>query len=606
VALGSGYQSYFASMTASAQAALIAEMQASNIEWVRIDADWSQVEPDEGTYCFTATDTVVSALTSNGMNVVILLYESPQWARQPAGTAPLDSPWPTPDPAQYAAYCQKVVERYSAAPYGVHTYELWNEPNLDTGVAAGKSGTSSGWGYLSPMGFAGLATAAYPLIKEADPDSLVLGGTLATHDEYGYGGTVRSGASWPAIASGATTAQVSCATAAAGDQYMLIADASALLPVGTYIAQVQTGVGYTIAAPAWCTNGFPSAISPASSTTVNVSFGYAPDVFLAQAYVAAEGQPMWDALAIHPYTQPFLPQQQPLHAGGFTMIPTLRQIMVANGETNKPMWITEIGGSTGRAAADWPATAATATTLAVTTPNATTDDVHYFVVDNGLPTGSYVADATAGGGWTVMPPTCLTLATALAAGTATGTISVLNNSASQQLSIPSGTLIKVLMPSVDAGASGTTDVVKTTTTESATIAPGATALLTVEAVTPTDDYDTTAVIQASIGQTFGTAIAAVSDEIVYVYPPGVLQNGEVSEATQASIITQTFAAIETGLPADGTYPAIGPLPYIDAVFVYCWSDQGGTAGPFGLVRADGTSKPALAALRTATTPAPTA
>ena len=63
----------------------------------------------------------------------------------------------------------------------------------------------------------------------------------------------------------------------------------------------------------------------------------------------------------------------------------------------------------------------------------------------------------------------------------------------------------------------------------------------------------------------------------------------------------TVAPIETSVPADESTGVIGagPWSYVQAVFVYCWSDAGGTAGPFGLARADGTAKPALAALTTA-------
>jgi hypothetical protein len=53
------------------------------------------------------------------------------------------------------------------------------------------------------------------------------------------------------------------------------------------------------------------------------------------------------------------------------------------------------------------------------------------------------------------------------------------------------------------------------------------------------------------------------------------------------------------VPAGDGNVGTTPWPYVQAVFVYCWSDAGGTAGPFGLVRADGTSKPALAALTSA-------
>jgi hypothetical protein len=73
----------------------------------------------------------------------------------------------------------------------------------------------------------------------------------------------------------------------------------------------------------------------------------------------------------------------------------------------------------------------------------------------------------------------------------------------------------------------------------------------------------------------------------------------VSEATQAEMITQVFTSIESGVPAGSGVIGTTAWPYVRAVFVYCWSDAGGTAGPFGLVRADGTAKPALAALTSA-------
>ncbi len=129
-----------------------------------------------------------------------------------------------------------------------------------------------------------------------------------------------------------------------------------------------------------------------------------------------------------------------------------------------------------------------------------------------------------------------------------------------------------------------------------------------DSVTPTADYPAGAgsVFQADLGQAFGSAVEAGTNQIVYVYLPGVSQNGEVSEGDPgSSIITQTFTADRDrrrrGVKAATLLSA--RCPGVDAVFVYCWSDQGGTARPFGLVRSDGTSKPALAALTAATTPA---
>jgi hypothetical protein len=70
----------------------------------------------------------------------------------------------------------------------------------------------------------------------------------------------------------------------------------------------------------------------------------------------------------------------------------------------------------------------------------------------------------------------------------------------------------------------------------------------------------------------------------------------VDEATQASIITQAVKSIVSGVAAGSGLVGSAPWPYVGPVFVYCWSDAGGAAGPFGLVRADGTVKPALQGL----------
>jgi hypothetical protein len=246
IALGSGYQNYFISLSAADQQQEIGRMQAAHIAWVRMDADWETVQPTaNGGFDWSVPDATAKVMLAAGMKLDVLLYESPAWARRAAWTAPLRSPWPTPDPALYAAYCAAAAAHYSAM--GVHTFELWNEPNLDPGVAPPpKAGTPSGWGFLSPLGFADLAVAAYPAIKAADPAATVLGGTLATHDENGFGGTVRT-ASWAALKAGATSAQITCAGAVSSDAWMLLADADGLFPVGTVITAARTGIGYTVA-----------------------------------------------------------------------------------------------------------------------------------------------------------------------------------------------------------------------------------------------------------------------------------------------------------------------------------------------------------------------
>ena len=60
------------------------------------------------------------------------------------------------------------------------------------------------------------------------------------------------------------------------------------------------------------------------------------------------GEPYFDAVADHPYSFPALPSQAPTSAWGqmSETTPSLRSIMVANGDANKKIWITEFGTPT--------------------------------------------------------------------------------------------------------------------------------------------------------------------------------------------------------------------------------------------------------------------
>ncbi len=234
VALGSGYQTYFAALDSATQASVIKSMQAANIKWVRIDADWDLVEEDQGTYNWGTADTVANALTSNGMNVVIPALTNRRVGARWCGRElhPAEQSLAEPEPVGLRGVLQRGGHVLQLALRHTHVRVVERaEPGHRRRCRKGRDSGDFG-GHLSPIGFAGLATVAYPAIKAADPDAFVLGGTLATHDEYGYGGTGRSGVSWTAITEGATTAQISCTTAVKGttddpgDQYMLIADAA--------------------------------------------------------------------------------------------------------------------------------------------------------------------------------------------------------------------------------------------------------------------------------------------------------------------------------------------------------------------------------------------
>jgi hypothetical protein len=84
-------------------------------------------------------------------------------------------------------------------------------------------------------------------------------------------------------------------------------------------------------------------LSPASTDGNNIS----PTDFLGCVY-AAGGEGYFDAVGDHPYTFPLFPSNDGTGAWNQMLVtdPSLRSIMVANGDVNKKIWLTEFGAPT--------------------------------------------------------------------------------------------------------------------------------------------------------------------------------------------------------------------------------------------------------------------
>jgi hypothetical protein len=591
LAWGSSYQNRFRrTLTTAQQDAALAKMKANGVTWVRMDAAWWTVQQNSGaTYDWSTVDAVVTKLVGAGINVCLLLTQASGWTMLPPNTPPLYAAEPTPDPAKYAVYCAAAVQRYM--PMGVTVFELWNEPNLTL------PGANQGWGTKLVAGFGGLAVAAYAAMKAADPRCYVLAGTLATASEFGTPGNPRA-CTWAAVPAGATTATITSTAATAGEAPGFLAGGG--WPDGTQITAVAAGASYTVAPPPWTTGGFP-AIAAGSGTLQVQNTQLAPDFFLACLYEYAAGRPWCDAVAIHPYTQPKLPSAQLAIYGGWAVVPNMRATMVANGDGAKPMWVTEFGApSGGIAGTSWPAAAATATSLVVSSTQAAAQDTNYRFLAAGVPAGAWVSAVTPGASWTVRPTTGLTLAAALTAGAATTSITLAATPAGA-VTIPTGTVLTLAAPVVSGNFVAQTQQV--TTTADVTTATAGTTPVPVASFTPVEAYLTGSVILGLIGQTFGTAITAGTAAAVNLAPQGVAVPavGPVDEATQAAIITEGLKSIVRGAPGGTGTPGSPAWPYVHGtpVFIYNWADSGD--GPFGLERIDGTSKPAMTAVRQAVT-----
>ncbi|MDX6660036.1 MAG: hypothetical protein QOJ55_858, partial [Solirubrobacteraceae bacterium] len=135
----------------------------THTRWVRVDINWDQIQSGgPSSYNWASVDRVVQGATARGVKVLGTILYTPSWAR-PSGTSGTYGP----DPAVYANFASIAVQHYAAM--GVHTYEVWNEPN-----------TTAFWtSKPDPAAYTRLLKAAYPAIKGADSTATVLTGGTA-------------------------------------------------------------------------------------------------------------------------------------------------------------------------------------------------------------------------------------------------------------------------------------------------------------------------------------------------------------------------------------------------------------------------------------------
>jgi hypothetical protein len=158
----------------------VAMALALHAKVVRIEVPWSLMEPVQAGQvepsALAYTDRVVADATADGMRVMMLVQSTPCWASSaPAalltrcvpGRAAKANSWPPTQPSAFAAFTA-----FLAARYGAHlaAIEIWNEPDqANEDYFAGPE---------KPKRYAALLRAAYPAIKQANPNVKVLAGSL--------------------------------------------------------------------------------------------------------------------------------------------------------------------------------------------------------------------------------------------------------------------------------------------------------------------------------------------------------------------------------------------------------------------------------------------
>lgn len=145
---------------------------------------WSEVEPQEGQRNWNALADLeerIKYAVAHDLQVILIVRHTPVWAQKIPGS--YCGPIKADKLAAFGDFLYDLVSRYSGAPYFIKYWELYNEPDVDPDLVSPTSPYGC-WGdeddpYYGGGYFAEMLKAAYPKIKQADPNAEVIpGGVL--------------------------------------------------------------------------------------------------------------------------------------------------------------------------------------------------------------------------------------------------------------------------------------------------------------------------------------------------------------------------------------------------------------------------------------------
>ena len=144
------------------------QIRGANFRWVRQFAYWDEIERERGEYDWRAWDQVANALRRYPeLEPVVVLMNSPPWARQTRGD---DIPTPTAPPhslADFAAFSRAFARRYGDV---IDYYQVWDEPNL---------GDAWGGNDPRPAEYVALLAIVREAILDSDPSASIVAAGLA-------------------------------------------------------------------------------------------------------------------------------------------------------------------------------------------------------------------------------------------------------------------------------------------------------------------------------------------------------------------------------------------------------------------------------------------
>ena len=146
-------------------------LAAMGARWIRFDVKWDVIQHGgSDSFDFSRYDALAAAATARGFRILGTLAYAPRWARSEACK---DSfPCEPRDAGEYARFAEATVAHFRGR---VGHWEIWNEPNI------------SGFWRPKPnaAAYTALLKAAYPRIKAANPEAVVLAGATSPAPDDG-------------------------------------------------------------------------------------------------------------------------------------------------------------------------------------------------------------------------------------------------------------------------------------------------------------------------------------------------------------------------------------------------------------------------------------
>ena len=178
-AVGAQFHCAWSFYTNPSRAAVLDELAAAGVRWVRIDVAWDGIEDSvkgaRNPWYIAMVDYCVDQARMRNLNVLVTLWLTPGWAN--GGRS---NNVPPTNPQDYADFARWAASHWAGR---VAAWEVWNEPDPSQTFWQG-----------SVQQYVSLLRAAYPAFKAGDPAAKVILGGPASNDDGWIGQVYRLGA----------------------------------------------------------------------------------------------------------------------------------------------------------------------------------------------------------------------------------------------------------------------------------------------------------------------------------------------------------------------------------------------------------------------------